>query len=318
LFRDSAAGDPARVLDVRQTPPEVVRVDARIANLAARQWTIVTLDDLRRCGLSQQAVSKRVAAGRLFRRFRGVYSVVPNPPLEGCFLAAVLACGPGAVLSHHSAAALEALVEWDFRAPEVTAPTPRFHPGIRVHRSDTVECVYVKGIPVTPPARTLMDIAAGTPAKQLRRAVNEALNQRAIKAVDLMTSHRRGAKKLRAILADAAPTRSENEDVVLAVLARAGLPRPDVNVPYLGYVPDFRWPDQRVILEADSRRCHDQPLARADDKRRQAALEAAGETVLRTTWREIVARPHEVVARVRDALATVDFHNQRLCEPTLA
>ena len=83
-----------------------MRVDARIANIAARQWTIVTLDDLRSCGLSQQAVSKRVQAGRLFRRFRGVYSVVPNPPLEGCFLAAVLACGPGAVLSHFSAAAL--------------------------------------------------------------------------------------------------------------------------------------------------------------------------------------------------------------------
>jgi very-short-patch-repair endonuclease len=300
LFGDSDPGDPARVLDVRQ--PKVERVDARIANIAARQWTIVTLDDLRRCGLSQQAVSKRVAAGRLFRRFQGVYSIVPNPPLEGCFLAAVLACGPGAVLSHSSAAALQGLVEWDFRAPEVTAPTSRLHPGIRVHRGTDVECVYIKGIPCTPPARTLMDLAASEPEKRLRRAVNEALNQRLITVTDLMTTHHRGARRLRAILADAAPTRSENEDLVLAVLQRAGLPRPEVNVPYLGYVPDFRWPEQRVILEADSRRFHDHLLARADDQARQAVLEAAGETVLRTTWRETVTRPHAVVARVRAAL----------------
>jgi very-short-patch-repair endonuclease len=293
-------------------------LDARIANLAARQWTIVTLEDLRACGLTQQAVSKRVATGRLFRRFCGVYSVVPNPPLEGCFMAAVLACGPLAVLSHFSASALRGWVAWDFRAPEVTAPTLRLHPGIRVHRSANVERVYVGGIPVTPPARTLADLSAHAPDKQLRRAVNEALNQRAIKATDLLASRHRGARTLRAILAESAPTRSENEDVVLAVLARAGLPRPEVNEPYLGYVPDFRWPDHRVILEADSRRYHDHLLARADDRARQAVLEAAGETVLRTTWRELVTRPHAVVARVRDTLASVEFHNHGLCESTLA
>ena len=76
----------------------------------------------------------------------------------------------------------------------------------------------------------------------------------------------------------------------------------DINVPYLGYVPDFRWPEQRVILEADSRQFHGHLLARADDKARQAVLEAAGETVLRTNWREAVTRSHAVVARVRVAL----------------
>jgi very-short-patch-repair endonuclease len=318
LFRDDGPGDPARVLDIQHSQPEVVRVDARIANIAARQWTILTLDDLRSCGLTQQAVSKRVSAGRLFRRFCGVYSVVPNPPLEGCFLAAVLACGPFAALSHFSAAALRGWVEWDFRAPEVTAPGPRAHPGIRVHRSPEIERVYVSGIPVTSPARTLADLSAEVPEKQLRRAVNEALNQRAITATDLLATGHRGAKQLRAILAESAPTRSENEDVVLAVLAAAGLPRPEVNQPYLGYVPDFRWPEQRVILEADSRRFHDHLLARADDKARQAVLEAAGETVLRTTWREVTTRPHAVVARVRGALASAEVHNHGLCESTLA
>ena len=117
-------------------------------------------------------------AGRLFRRFRGVYSVVPNPPLEGCFLAAVLACGPGAVLSHFSAAALRGWVEWDFRAPEVTAPKLRLHAGIRVHRSANIERAYLKGIPVTPPARTLMGLAAYAP----RRCSDERSTRHSINA----------------------------------------------------------------------------------------------------------------------------------------
>jgi very-short-patch-repair endonuclease len=207
------------------------------------------------------------------------------------------------VLSHRSAAALYGWIGWDFRTPEITVSKPRRHPGLRAHRSNDVECVYVKGIPVTPSARTLMDLAAAEPETTLRRAVNEALNQRRVKVTDLATGHHRGANKLRRILAGAAPTRGENEDLVLVALARAGLPKPEVNQPYLGYIPDFRWPDRNVILEADSRRFHDHPLARADDKARQSVLEAHGETVLRTTWRETVTRPHAMAARVREALA---------------
>jgi very-short-patch-repair endonuclease len=278
--------------------------DALLAQRAARQWTIVDVHDLRLCGLSDDAILTRVRAGRLFRRFRGVYSVVPNPPLEGCFLAAVKACGPNAVLSHFSAAALHELLEWDFRAPEVTAPTARAHPGIKVHRSARVERVYVKGIPVTPPARTLGDIAARASHVQLRRAVNASLAQRCVTALDLVAREHRGARKLRAILATAAPTANEYEDIVLAVLCAAGLPRPEVNTRLSRYVPDFRWPEQRVILEADSRRFHEHLLARADDVARQASLEADGERVLRTMWPEIVVRPHAVTSRVRDALSS--------------
>jgi very-short-patch-repair endonuclease len=278
-------------------------VDARIAQCAARQWSIVDVEDLRRCGLSHGAVLTRLASGRLYRCFRGVYSVVPNPTLEGCFMAAAKAGGPGAVLSHRSAAALYGWIAWDFRDPEITVAKPCRRPHLRAHRSSNVETAYVKGIPVTSPARTLMDLAAKESERTLRRAVNEALNQRRVTLEELLQGGHRGAGKLRAILAEAAPTRSENENRVLALLARAGLPKPDVNQPYLGYVPDFRWPDRKVILEADSRRFHDHPLARAADKARQAVLEAHGETVLRTTWHEAVTRPHAMVARVREALA---------------
>jgi very-short-patch-repair endonuclease len=95
---------------------------------------------------------------------------------------------------------------------------------------------------------------------------------------------------------------NEFEDVVLAVVAAGGLPKPDVGQWHLGFKPDFRWPDQRVIVEADGKRTHDQPLARADDAARQAVFEAHGETVLRVTWGQATTRPKETLRRIRNAL----------------
>ncbi|MDA0160704.1 DUF559 domain-containing protein [Solirubrobacter ginsenosidimutans] len=218
------------------------------------------------------------------------------------FLAAVRACGPSAVLSHFSAAVLYGWFDWDDRFPEVTANHPRGHAGIYTHRSQSIERTEFKGIPVTPPARTLIDLAGKLPYAGLRRAVNEALNRGQVKVSELVTRGHRGAAKLRKILATAAPTRNEYEDIVLAVLHQGGLPKPDVNVRRGRHIPDFRWPEHRVILEADSRKYHGHLLARADDAARQAVLEAQGEIVLRTTWREVVTRPAVVVARVRAAL----------------
>jgi very-short-patch-repair endonuclease len=149
-----------------------------------------------------------------------------------------------------------------------------------------------------------MDLSGVLPYTRLRRAVSQALSLGQVSAGDLVTSHHRGAKLLRRVLAESAPTRNEYEDVVFAVLRQAGLPRPLANTPYLGYVPDFRWPEHRVILEADSRRWHGNLVARADDAVRQAVLEAAGELVVRTTWHELTTRPDRVVARVEAALAT--------------
>jgi very-short-patch-repair endonuclease len=162
--------------------------------------------------------------------------------------------------------------------------------------------VIHRGIPVAPPARVIMDLAGKLPLAGRRRAVNEALNRGQVKVSDLVTRRHRGAAKLRKIIATAAPTRNEYEDIVLAVLHQGDLPTPDVNVRRGRFIPDFRRPEHRVILEADSRKYHDHLLARADDARRQAFLEAQGEIVLRTTWREVVTRPAVVVARVRAAL----------------
>jgi hypothetical protein len=195
--------------------------------------------------------------------------------VEGTFLAAVTACGWGATLSRSSTAALYGWCEWDGCAPEVVAPTLRRHRGIRTYRAERIDRTVFRGIPVTTPARTIIDLSATEPYDRLRRIVNEALNQRRITPRDLVTSGHRGAKKLRAILKTAAPTRSEFEDIVLASLE--ALPRPEVNRSNGRYVPDFRWPEYGVILEADSVRFHDHLLARADDAARQHVLEARGE-----------------------------------------
>jgi very-short-patch-repair endonuclease len=208
------------------------------------------------------------------------------------------------VLSHFSAAALHGLLKWDDRYPEVTAPASRIHPKIRTHRSNNIERTYRNGIPVTPPARTLVDLSSMLPMTALRRAVNEAHNQRLIKPHALVTSRHRGASKLRRVLATAAPTRNDFEDIVLALLE--GLPQPEVNQPLhidgRTYYPDYRWPDHRVILEADSRQFHGHLLARADDAARQAVLEAHGERVLRVTWHQATQQPQRTAARVRAAL----------------
>ena len=166
--------------------------------------------------------------------------------------------------------------DWDRRFPEVTAKNPRKHKGIYSHRSQAIERVIYRGIPVTPPARALIDVASDLPYDGARRAVNEALDREQVKAGDLVTSRHRGAAKLRRILATAAPTRNEYEDIVLAVIHQGGLPKPDVNARRGRYVLDFRWPAQRVILEADSRRYHGHLLARADDAERQRIPRGTG------------------------------------------
>jgi predicted transcriptional regulator of viral defense system len=305
----------------RVSQPETEKVDARpdvlVARLAAEQWGVLSLEQLHACRLNDQAVSVRVGNGRLHRLHNGVYAVGhPNVPLEGRFLAAVKACGPGAVLSHQCAGVLWGYLEWQDRLMDVTvaAASSRTHPGIRIHRSTeltTADVTRHKGIPVTSPARTLLNLAAALPFDGARRAVREAqslrrVNVRQLTGLLARSGGRRGVATLRRIVATGpAPTRSELEDVVLDLILSGGFAHPDVNVPLWldgrRVVPDFRWRAQRLVVEADSREWHDNPVAREDDIERQALLERHGERVLRVTWRQAVGRPAETLARIRAA-----------------
>ena len=289
----------------------------RVAGLAAEECGVVSLDELRACGLSREAVGVRVRNGRLHPLHRGVYAVGhANPTLEGHFLAAVKACGPDAVLSHFSAAALWGLVRWDERRPEVTVRSAgtRTHPRLRVHRTAHLardDIARREGIPVTSPARTLLDLASSLGHGPLRRAVRQAQSLRLVSlgqiaAVLSRPGPRRGRAKLARIVATGpAPTRSELEDAVLDLMLRGGMEHPRVNVPLVlagrRVIPDFRWPRERLVVEADGAAWHDNRLAREDDAERQALLEAHGERVVRVTWRQAIARSGETLRRIRAA-----------------
>ena len=165
------------------------------------------------------------------------------------------------------------------------------------------------GIPITTPARTLVDLAATLDHRALRRAVRQAqprVTTAKIAATLDRLGPRRGTTKLARILATGpAPTRSELEDVVLDLILAAGLPHPQINQPLTiqgrRVIPDFRWPDRRLVVEADGAAWHDNRLAREDDAERQALLEAHGERVLRVTWPQAVGRRGETIKRLRTA-----------------
>jgi len=287
--------------------------DARVAHRAASEWSVLSLDELRECGLSSDQVGHRVTKGWLHRVYPAVYAVGhPRLSMEGRFLAAVKSVRGHAYLACFAAASLWGFVDWDGRHPEVLVVRAgvKRRPGIRIHRTKRLELRDVirhEGVPVTTPARTLVDLAAGVSEKLLRSAMRRALARRRVSIPQLVATRRRlgsrrGSARFDRVLGAAAPTRSELEDVVLDLIVDAGFVRPEVNQPLLlagrRVIPDFRWPDQQVIVEADGARWHHNPIARQDDAKRQALLDAHGERVLRVTWKEAVSRPRETIARI--------------------
>ena len=237
-------------------------------------------------------------------------------PLEGLFLAAVKACGREAVLSHTSAAALWGILKYERRRPDVTVlgDWAGRHPGIRAHRTALLtskDARTHKGIRVTSPARTLVDLAPSLTYRGLRRAVRQAQGMHLASHRELVETvtrlgPRRGSRNLRRIIATGpAPTRSELEDVVLDLILHGGFQHPDVNKPMVlngrRVVPDFRWPKRPLVIEADGAAWHENQLAREDDAERQALLEAHGEQVLRVTWEQAIVRPGQTLTRIRAA-----------------
>jgi hypothetical protein len=294
-----------------------VSADVAMARLAGDERGVLALAELRRCGLADDEVDSRARTGRLHRLHQGVYAVGHlSLTREAVWVAAVKACGERAALSHYSAAAHWGFVEWDDRTPEVTVPGPgsRRHPKIRVHRSKLLtrrDVMIRDGIPVTSPAWTLLDLAAVLPGRPLRRAVREAMAQRRVAIRQLAdvvrrAGSRRGAGKLaRIIAAGYTPTESVLSDTVLDLILAGGFVRPDVGEPLViagrRLVPDFRWPKQRLIVEADGAQWHDHKLAKEDDAERQAILEAHGERLVRVTWNQALTRRHQTLARLATA-----------------
>jgi very-short-patch-repair endonuclease len=283
---------------------------------------VITLAQLVDLGLSERAVNDRVATGRLRRLHRGVF-VVDRPSRTGCWLAAVLAVGGQAVLSHRSAAALWGLAE-DHRATvDVTVPhgRTRSRPGIEIHRGEAliVEDVTVQdGIPCTALPRTLLNLAATVDRRTLRRTIDRAEELRlfdltAIQGLLARSRHRRGAHRLKAALANhVGPTftRSEAEERFLAVIGDHHLPHPEINawIPLdegSGYSPDFLWRDACLIVEIDGRAHHARRVAFEHDRKRDRRLALAGFETRRYAASEVFETPDRVAREVHAFLTRV-------------
>lgn len=267
--------------------------DRAVVELAADQWAIIDLAELRCLGIDRFAASRRVRRGQLHRLHIGVYSIVPPKLLrpEGRFLAAVKAGGPGAVLSAESAAA-----NWNLRAPpsgsvHVTVPSAggrRRRPGLFIHRCPSLtadEITVHKRIPCTTVARTLGDVRGRAPAAtfdaMLRRAEAQGLDTGGgfweIGDLDTTAFERR----------------------LLALCRRHGLPRPRTQQVIGPYTVDFLWPEARLVAETDDFRTHGTRSGFEADRRRDAWLATQGYQVVRFTWHQLERRP----AAVADTLS---------------
>lgn len=286
--------------------------------LAQRQHGVVARRQLLALGLTSQMVQHRLARGRLHRIDRGVY-VVGRPELtqHGRWMAAVLSCGGRAALSHASAAAL-----WGF-GTESTAwievsvpfPSPRRRAGIRVHRRPNLrpeDVVVEDEIPVTTPARTLVDQAWRLGAIRLERAVNEADRLELIDPETLLAAltrftGQRGVRQLRELLADRTfrLTDSELERRLLPIAADAGLGAPQTQRQLNGFRVDFYWPDLGLVVETDGLRYHRTPAQQTRDRLRDQAHTAAGLVNLRFTHQQIRYDPALVCATLRSTVAQI-------------
>lgn len=271
-------------------------VDASLARSAESQHGLLTRQQLLDAGLDDNAIHYRLKVGRLHRIHQRVYAIGHRPPSPlARALAAVLACGPGAVLSHHSAATLwELQPRW--RLPlEVTARGNRRHRGVRLHRSRTLSDTDVTvqlGVPVTTVARTLLDLAATVDDASLARLLNEARIRRQLRAGEveslLARAAGRATARLRRLVEPVEPpTRSHFEDAFLDFARGFGLPRPEVNQRIAGHEVDMLWRERRLIVELDGYTFHSSRTAFEHDRRRDADLQAAGYRVVRITWQRL-------------------------------
>jgi very-short-patch-repair endonuclease len=274
--------------------------DAGLAVLAGKQHGTVAYWQLRRLGFTKGAVEYWGRNGRLHRMYKGVYSVgYPPTTVEAWHMAAVLACGEGAVLSHWTAAARWELLRLGRGWPHVSVPGDRRVAEILTHnvKLDPRDCTRRDRIPVTTVQRTLLDLAAVADERVLRRAINEAdrrnrLDRRAIHELLTRNPRRPGTKALRSLMAAVDPqarrTRSDLEVAVLELCTKHGIPAPVSNAKIEGIEVDFHWPGTNLIVELDAYEYHRTPAEFDRDRRRDAELMAKGYVVLRVSeqWLE--------------------------------
>lgn len=287
------------------------RAHGRLAELATRQHGVVSAAQLRQLGYSTSAVGRAASAGRLHRLHRGVYAVGHRCLTKHAHcLAAVLACGPNALLSHSAAAWL-----WGFsRTYSVTIDVTvirgaRSRPSIRLHQARALgdeQRAHREGIPVTSVPRTLLDLATVVSGERLERAIerSEQLGLFDLRAVDSLLAstigHPASGRLRRALSAYREPafTRSALERRFLALVRAAGLPTPSANVFVAGHELDMYWERERFAVELDGYQHHRTRAAFERDRLRQEELKLAGIEMVRLTSRRLDREAETVVNRL--------------------
>jgi len=294
--------------------PEIASPDRAAAAVAARQHGVITLHQLEHCGLGPSAIQVRVAARRLQRLWRGVYAFGHRELRpEGRALAAVLACGAEAALSCRSASDQWGMLATARVAIEVTVATRGGRlrrRGIDLHcvrRLDERDVTVLDGIPITTPARTLVDLCAVVPDRRVERALEQArvlqlIAPGAIEGALERAVGRKTAALTRLLAAETRTptlTRSELEEAFLELCRGGGLPEPEVNVYLHGYEVDFLWRRQRRVVELDGYAFHSGRRAFGRDRRKDIDLELAGFPVTRFTHQQVIYEAEDTLRRTR-------------------
>jgi hypothetical protein len=270
-------------------------------------------------GIDDSGIRRRVAQGRLHRVHQGVYAVGhPTLTAEARWMAAVIACGQGAVLSHLDAAALWRIYKGTGARVHVTVASSRRAAGLWVHRARRLhldDVTVKKGIPVTTVARTLVDLTDVLGSDRVLRAIREAeflrlLDHQALNAAVKRAHGRKRLTVLKKAIQAHTPgqiVREELEHRFLELVRAAGLPPPETNVKITArgrtYEIDCLWREQRVAVELDGRAAHARTAAFESDRRKDAALNAIGLRPLRFTWLRVTREPGDVIAELDATLA---------------
>jgi hypothetical protein len=273
---------------------------------------VITRVQLKLIGVTDHAIDHGIATGWLYPLFRGVYAVGRREvSRSGVWMASVLACGPEAALSHASAAALWRIREKTSGLIEVSVPdhVSRRRPGIKLHRRTAFEVTTHRGIPVTTPAATIVDLAASRPPAEVEDLINEADVRRLITVPALRAAlgkmpPRPGLAKVKRTIDQHTFTftRSQLERAFIPIALKAGLPKPLTCVYVNGYEVDFYWPDLGLVVEADGGTFHRTPAQQRTDRRRDHAHTVA---VLTTPLRFTYGQIRHEQAYVLEVLTTV-------------
>jgi very-short-patch-repair endonuclease len=293
-------------------------LDREIARLAQGQHGVVARRQLLAMGMGSGAIAVRLERGQLHELHRGVYVVgFRRITTRGRWMAAILAAGPGAVLSHRSAARLWRLMPPRAERIDVAAPDRQVRrEGIEAHRCQVRDDEWLvrDGIPATSPIRTIFDLAAMVPMRELERAFHEAEARQVTDRISLpmlMERYpgRRGAKNLRALLDARKPvgiTRNDFEEAFVALVDRYGLPRPRMNADLAirgrFFEIDALWERERVAVELDSRRIHGTHRKFESDRQRGRILIAEGWRTMHVTWRQLQEEPTAIAEDLEQAL----------------